>query len=132
VTYAAQARDARPRPFRSLLSALLVFLVLVLATAALKAWRDLESSHARAAELEQRVTATEERIESLRERIHDLKSDPATLDRIAREDLGLVHPNDVVIVLPPSEDPQDTASPSTEGTASPDSRSNRHNGGPNP
>lgn len=101
MTYAAQARDARPRPYRSLLSALLVFLILVLATAALKGWRDLERSRSREAELRQRVQATEQRIETLRGRIDDLRDDPATLERIAREELGLVHPGDVVIVLPP-------------------------------
>ena len=103
MTYAAQARDARPRPFRSLLSALVVFLLLVLATAALKGWRDLDRARAREAELHEKIAGTEQRIESLRARIRDLKDDPATLERIAREDLGLVHPNDVVLVLPPPE-----------------------------
>jgi cell division protein FtsB len=100
VTVAAQADAAKPRPFRSLLSALLVFLVLVLATAALKGWRDLERARTREADLRTRVEQTRARIQALRERIHDLKDDPATLERVARGELGLVHPGDVVIVLP--------------------------------
>jgi cell division protein FtsB len=100
VTEAAQAGSARPRPYRSLLSALLVFLVLVLATAALKGWRDLQKANGREAELRSRVEATRERIDALRRRIRDLKDDPATLERVARGELGLVQPNDVVIVLP--------------------------------
>jgi cell division protein FtsB len=100
VTLAAQAESARPRPLRSLLSALLVFLVLVLATAALKGWRDLERARGREAELRARVEATRESIETLRRRVRALKDDPATLERVARDELGMVKPDDVVIVLP--------------------------------
>ena len=42
----------------------------------------------------------EERIALLKRRIESLKNDPVTLDRVARESLGLVRPEDVVIVLP--------------------------------
>ncbi|HSM12705.1 MAG TPA: septum formation initiator family protein [Thermoanaerobaculia bacterium] len=103
MTQAAQARAARPRPLRSLLSALFVFLLLVLATAALKGWRDLDRSRVRETELKARIAATEQRIETLRREIHDLQSDPATLERVAREDLGLVRPDEVVVVLPSAE-----------------------------
>jgi cell division protein FtsB len=103
VTQAAQARTARPRPLRSLLSALFVFLLLVLATAALKGWRDLDRSRVRESELKARIAATEQRIETLRREIRDLQSDPATLERVAREDLGLVRPDEVVVVLPSAE-----------------------------
>ncbi len=104
MTQAAQARTARPRPLRSLLSALFVFLLLVLATAALKGWRDLDRSRVRESELKARIAATEQRIETLRREIRDLQSDPATLERVARDDLGLVRPDEVVVVLP-SEEP---------------------------
>jgi cell division protein FtsB len=100
VTTAAEAPSARARPFRSLLSALLVFLVLLLATAALKGWRDLGQARGREADLRARVEATRRSIAELRQRIRDLKDDPATLDRVARGELGLVQPGDVVIVLP--------------------------------
>ena len=103
MTQAAQARAARPRPLRSLLSALFVFLLLVLATAALKGWRDLDRSRVRETELKARIAATEQRIETLRREIRDLQSDPATLERVAREDLGLVRPDEVVVVLPSAE-----------------------------
>ena len=100
MTLAAQAESARPRPLRSLLSALLVFLVLVLATAALKGWRDLERARAREADLRARVEATRASIDALRRRVRALADDPATLERVARDELGLVAPGDVVIVLP--------------------------------
>ena len=100
MTTAAQADSVRPRPLRSLLSALFVFLLLLLATAALKGWRDLERAREREATLAAQVALTEKKISDLRRRITNLKSDPATLDRIARDELGLVHPDDVVILLP--------------------------------
>ena len=49
----------------------------------------------------------------LRERIDRIENDPAMLERLAREDLGLVREGDVVIVLPEEdEQPQDAASSS--------------------
>ena len=103
MTVAAQAETARPRPLRSLLSALVVFLVLLLATAGLKGWRDYQHARSRAATLQQRVVETERRITELRRQVRALADDPAALERVAREDLGLVRPDEVVIVLPPSE-----------------------------
>lgn len=100
MTVAAQAETARPRPLRSLLSALVVFLVLLLATAALKGWRDYQRARSREAALQQRVAETERRITELRRQVRALADDPAALERVAREDLGLVRPDEVVIVLP--------------------------------
>ena len=54
--------------------------------------------------LRQEVARTEQRIDALRHRVERLRSDPATLERLAREELGMVHPGDVVIVLPPEEE----------------------------
>ena len=107
MTVAVQADSARPRPLRSLLSAILVFLLLLLATAALKGWRDLERAREREATLGAQIVLTEKKIANLRRRIENLKSDPATLDRIARDELGLVHPDDVVVLLPASRKPAD-------------------------
>ena len=96
----AVAATARPRPLRALLGAVVVFLLLVLATAGLKGYRDLAATQAREQELSLRVAETEARIAALKRRIERLKNDPATLERLAREELGLVRPTDVVIVLP--------------------------------
>jgi len=100
LTVAYQAASARPRPLRSLLSAVVVFLLLVLATAALAGWRELEGARERERELAREVVAREERIRALERRIERLRDDPVTLDRLAREDLGMVSPEDVVLVLP--------------------------------
>jgi len=101
LTVAYQAASARPRPLRSLLSAVVVFLLLVLATASLAAWRELESARDKERALAADVAAREERIRALERKIERLRDDPVTLDRLAREDLGMVAPEDVVIVLPP-------------------------------
>lgn len=105
MTLAAQAESARPRPLRSLLSALIVFCVLLLATMALKGWRDYDRARDRAQTLAAEVAATEARIEQLRRRIRALQEDPAALERAARAELGLVRPDEVVIVLPPEPGP---------------------------
>jgi len=94
------AAEAPPRPFRSLLTAVFVFLILLLATFALRGWQDVSRARARERALAADVAATEARIAELRRRIERLKGDPVTLDRMAREELGLVSPGDVVIVLP--------------------------------
>jgi cell division protein FtsB len=89
-----------PRPFRSVLVAVVAFLVLLLATFALRGWQDVSRARARARALEAEVAATEARIAELRRRIDRLRDDPVTLDRLARQEVGLVAPGDVVIVLP--------------------------------
>lgn len=115
MTVAAQAESARPRPLRSLLSALVVFCLLLLATMALKGWRDYDRARDRAAALADQVAATERRIAELRQRIHALQEDPAALERVAREDLGLVRPDEVVLVLPPPAEAADATSAGSSG-----------------
>ncbi len=100
MTVAFQAASARPRPLRSLLSAVVIFLLLVLATTSLAGWRELERARGKERALAEEVTAREARIRALERRIERLRSDPVTLDRLAREDLGMVAPEDVVIILP--------------------------------
>ncbi len=96
----ASTDEPRPHPLRSVLLAVVVFLVLLLATFGLKSYRDLAAVRARERLLTAEIAGTEERIARLRHRIESLKNDPVTLDRVARESLGLVRPEDVVIVLP--------------------------------
>lgn len=85
---------------RGLLGAAALVLALLFGIAGLQSWRDLSVARARSHELETRVEATETRIEGLKERIHRLESDPRALERLAREELGLVRPGDLVVVLP--------------------------------
>lgn len=82
--------------------------MLLLATAGFRSWRDLTTARAHASELRSKMTDAEQRIEHLRDLIERVENDPLTLERLAREDLGLVRPRDVVIVLPeaPTDRPQ--------------------------
>ena len=50
--------------------------------------------------VEDQIAASEERIEAQRHRLKLLREDPATLERLAREELGLVGKDDLVFVLP--------------------------------
>ena len=72
----------------------------LLATTGLKGYRDLAGTRERERILETRIEETRQRIEDLDERIRRLREDPLTLERLAREELGMVEPGDVVIVLP--------------------------------
>lgn len=94
------AEEVRPHPLRAVIVAVVVFLVLVLATFGLKSYRDLAAVRGRERALAAEIAGTEERIAQLRQRIERLKNDPVTLEREARAGLGLVRPEDVVIVLP--------------------------------
>ena len=93
------------RPQRALWAALVCLVLLLMGSGAVKGWRDLEAARAREQELDTCVAAAEERIALLRERIGRLRDDPATLERLAREQIGLVRPGDVVVVLPQSFEP---------------------------
>jgi cell division protein FtsB len=95
-----------------------VFLfVALLGIAAWKGSRDLAGARKRERLLDTRIEETRGRIDELRGRIDRLRSDPGTLERLAREDLGMVRPGDVILELPPdlpggqSPRPQKAASP---------------------
>lgn len=94
-----------PRPMGPLLGLGVVFLLALLATTGLKGYRDLVASRERERTLESRIEETNVRIEVLEERIRRLRDDPLLLERLAREDIGLVEPGDVVIVLPDETPP---------------------------
>lgn len=98
--------DNRPRnPYRSYLAAAVLFVLALLLTAGLASYRDLARAYANEDTLERDIRETQVRIEQLRERIGRIRDDPALLERLAREDLGMVRPGDVVVVLPEEGDP---------------------------
>jgi cell division protein FtsB len=90
-------------PLRLALGGAVVFVVGLLITAGAKSYRDLQIVRQREAALAVRIAASEERLEAQRHRLQLLSDDPATLERLAREELGLVGKDDIVFVLPPSE-----------------------------
>lgn len=90
----------RTDSFRPVLGATVLLVLALLAIAGLKSSRDLEAARARERLLEKRIAATRAESERLRVRIDRLRHDPGMLERLAREDLGMVRPGDVIIELP--------------------------------
>lgn len=107
-----------PRPsvsYRPVWGATVVLFLVLLGLASLKSWRDLESARGRELGLETQIRQTEVRIQQLHGRIERLRSDPGSLERLAREDLGMVRPGDVVIVLPDNPEGRPLALPKRVG-----------------
>lgn len=93
--------SGRTNSFRPVLGASVLLFLSVLGIAGVKSSHDLEKARQRKLMLETRIQSTETEIDRLRNRIERLRSDPGLLERLAREDLGMVRPGDVVIELPP-------------------------------
>ena len=91
---------ARPDSLRAVLRAGVLLALALPAVASVKSHRDLAAARARQRALETSIEATRGRIAALRGKIVRLRDDPATLERLAREELGLVRPHDLVIELP--------------------------------
>jgi len=82
------------------LGAAVLFALVLLAFASVKSHRDLVAARDHERLLRATIGLTEQRIERLHGRIRQLRNDPDTLERLAREELGLVKPGDLVLVLP--------------------------------
>ena len=100
----ASAPRSVARSFRFLIGTAVVFFVVLLATSWLASFRDLRSAHAREALLLKRIERTEIRNLALEQRIDRLRDDPLMLERLAREQLGLVREGEVVVVFPEETD----------------------------
>jgi cell division protein FtsB len=91
---------ARSDSFRPVLGATVLLVFALLAIAALKSNRDLQAARSHEQMLKEKIAATRAESERLQVRIDRLRHDPGMLEKLAREDLGLVRPRDVVIELP--------------------------------
>jgi cell division protein FtsB len=87
-------------PFHWLSFATVAFLVAVIAVAGAASYKDLTAARAQETALRERVAATRAHVEALERQVKRLADDPETLERVAREELGLVGPHDIVVVLP--------------------------------
>jgi cell division protein FtsB len=98
---AAEA-ESKARRDRSPMLLLLAVLAVLLAvgTAAIQGWRDLADQRAHEQALVRSIAQTQGDLRALQERIERLQKDPVTLERLARQELGLVRPEDLVLVFP--------------------------------
>ena len=95
----------RSDSFRPVLGATVVLVLALLAIAALKSNRDLQAARSRERLLTGKIAATLAESERLRVRIDRLRHDPGMLEKLAREDLGMARPGDVIIELPEATTP---------------------------
>lgn len=96
-----QSREAESSTsYRPLWKAAVGALVLLLVVAGVKSYRDLSIARTHEHKLRQDIESTHQRIRILSDRIERIENDDATLEQLAREELGWVKANDVVIVLP--------------------------------
>lgn len=99
----------RSDSFRPVLGATVVLVLALLAIAALKSNRDLQAARSRERLLTGKIAATLAESERLRVRIDRLRHDPGMLEKLAREDLGMARPGDVIIELPEAASPAPAA-----------------------
>jgi cell division protein FtsB len=107
----ASPPPSSPAALRPLGITVYVCILLLVAVAGVKTWRDLGVVEAREADLRRAIAVSRVEIEALEERIERLDSDPLALERLAREELGMVYPGDVVVVLPPEDGAERTSTP---------------------
>jgi cell division protein FtsB len=98
------AEDTVDKPFRSFLGVTAGILVLALFVAGLRSYRDLSVQRSRQQALQAKIADTKVRIEVLETQIDLLRTDPGTLERVAREDLGMARPGDIVVRLEPDDE----------------------------
>lgn len=80
----------------------ILVMLIAIAFASARSYADLADSRARAARLESELQERQQAIAGLGERIERLRDDPYTLERLARRELGMVRPDEIVVVLPPA------------------------------
>lgn len=92
------------RSLPTLIGVGLIVVLLLLARAGADNYSGLAELAEREAELEIELEEARQRVESLKGRVALLQDDPVVLERLAREELGLVRPGDTVVVLPRTDD----------------------------
>ncbi|HEX4954378.1 MAG TPA: septum formation initiator family protein [Thermoanaerobaculia bacterium] len=89
------------RSYRSWLVIATIALLALLGVAGAKSYQDFEAARAQEETLKTTIAATEAEITELERKLELLEKDPSTIEKIAREELWMARPAEVVIVLPP-------------------------------
>ncbi len=110
-----QAEAGRKRR-RNLMGMVGILALALLSIATFKSYRDLEMGRSRASELRRQIGASEARVETLEARVERLRKDPATVEQLAREELLMARPGEVVILLPADDSGIDAVAQEPAGT----------------
>jgi len=115
IGFAEHLRSFLRRNLSWLLAAALALLALhdVFGTHGLLAMR---RSQQEAARLRKEIQTLNEENRQMQDRVKELKSDPAAIERIAREEMGLVRPGEHIFKIPP---PPSDALPSSPQPSAP-------------
>ncbi len=97
-------REWTQRSLSTLIGLGLILILLLLANAGAEDYAGLAELAQRQTELEFELEEAARRVDSLRRTVVLLQDDPVVLERLAREELGLVRPGDTVVVLPRTAD----------------------------
>ncbi len=97
----------KPSPWRRFLIIVIglgLFALVVHAVFGERGYLGLRSQRGKYERLKQEVRTLEEENQQLKEEIKALKSDPRAVERVAREELKMARPGEVVITLPEKKD----------------------------
>lgn len=75
----------------------------------------MRRSQQEAAEIRRKIDQLDAENQKLQDRVKSLKTDPATIEKIAREEMGLARPGEYIFKIPPR--PGDSAAPATQPNA---------------
>jgi cell division protein FtsB len=80
----------------------------------------MRHSQQQAADIQKEIDELNKENQKLQDRVHSLKSDPAAIERIAREEIGLARPGEYIFKVPPAT--ADSQTPAAETPSQPQKR----------
>lgn len=69
----------------------------------------MRRSQKNAAQIQQEINQVNQENQQLQDRVKSLKSDPAAIERIAREEMGLARPGEYIFKIPPKSPNSDNS-----------------------
>jgi len=69
----------------------------------------MRRSQKNAAQIQREINQTDQENQQLQDRVKALKSDPAAIERIAREEMGLARPGEYIFKIPPKSPNSDNS-----------------------
>jgi len=109
IAHSRSVEQKRKRPRTACLSptagflALLCLLALICGTALVRTRNEYQAARAEYLQVEAEVKKLQLENERLQEEIRELKSDPQVIERIAREQLHMIRPDEMVISFPDAQ-----------------------------